>query len=120
MINKKLIIILILCSVFIVGLQVVEPVNSANWKKFDSGSYKISDGTLVKYTSYIKGNNQIRMNNYKNSKLIMTADFVKTGTKVVVSNKDGKGKSIGKKTTYAKGTLKNFYQAVIKSIKNYY
>lgn len=120
MINKKLILVLILCSVFVVGLQIAEPVSSASWKKFDSGYYKISDGRLVKYTSYIKGVNQIRMNNYKNSKLIGTTDFVKTGSKVVVSFKNGKGKSNGKTTIYTKLNLKNFYHKFIISVKNYY
>lgn len=60
--NSKVIIALLLCAVFVCGTQLAfaDPVSAATYKKFDSGKIK-SDGITMKYTSYIKGKNNICM-----------------------------------------------------------
>lgn len=108
--NKNIIIVFLLLSVFAVGtLNFADTVEAASWKKFDSGSYKADDGAKIKYTSYIKGTNKIHMKIYRNSKFFATADFVKTGQKVVITSKNPKGKIIEKKTEYTKKSLKKWY-----------
>ncbi|MBZ9571136.1 hypothetical protein KQY27_06235 [Methanobrevibacter sp. TMH8] len=65
--NKKVIIALLLCAIFVCGVQLAfaDPVSAATYKKFDSGQIK-SDGITLKYVSYIKGKNDIYMKlNYK-------------------------------------------------------
>ena len=61
-INYKVIMVLFLCAVFVCGTQlaIIEPVSAASYKKFDSGKIN-SDGIIIKYTSYIKGKNNVYM-----------------------------------------------------------
>lgn len=58
--NYRMILALVLCVVFVCGVQLAfaEPVSAANYKKFDSGKIT-SEGVTLKYTSYIKGKNNI-------------------------------------------------------------
>jgi len=97
-------------SVFVVGTcSFAETVEAAKWKKFDSGKFKADDGSVVTFTSYIKGSNKIHMKMYVKSKLVATMDLKKTGQKVVMTIKNNKGKVLAKETKYTKKSLKNYY-----------
>lgn len=128
MFNKKILYVLILCSVFIVGLQIIEPVNAANWKKFDSGSYKIDPPSGFKnkttYISYIKGSNNIKTNIYiykakTDDKIYSGTLYIsKTGNKIKTYAIEGKGKK-GKPDYYkTKYSAKKYYKLFISYLKN--
>lgn len=93
--DSRMIAALFLCAVFVCGVQLAfaEPVAAASYKKFDSGKIT-SDGITIKYTSYIKGKNNIYMKlTYKKmvlGKIYMTKG--KTKIKMTV-------KAVGQKTT---------------------
>ena len=58
--NYRIIITLLICTVFVCGVQLAfaDSVSAASYKKFDSGKIK-SDDMTFKYTSFIKGKNNI-------------------------------------------------------------
>jgi len=66
MFNKKIITALILLNVFIVGLQMAEPVNAAA-KDFDSGSFKVN-GEKITYVAFygLDSKNEVTISFYKN------------------------------------------------------
>ena len=128
MFNKKIIAALILCSIFIIGFQLVETVNAASWKKFDSGNYKIEAPSGFKnkttYTSYIKDSKNIKMNIYtyqsKDNKKIYSGTLYisKTGNKIKTYTADAKGKK--EKPDYYKTnySAKKYYNLFISHLKN--
>lgn len=86
--NSRLIIALFLCSVFICGAQLActDTVSAASYKKFDSGKIK-SEGIIIKYTSYIKGKNNIYVKLTYSNKVIGKMYLVKGKTKITYTGK---------------------------------
>jgi hypothetical protein len=108
MFNKKIILAIILISVFVVGLQ-MEPVNAMAGKKIDSGSFKVS-GKTIKYIAELDNkekNLYIEAYGGKFSSSYIVKK-VKNENKVYKYN-DIKFKYQLKKTYNTKKSLKNFY-----------
>lgn len=107
---KRMTVAIFLIAIFAVGtLHFTETVEATKWKKFDSGTIKMDDGTKLKYNSYIKGNNKIHTKLYLKSKLVFTMDYVKIGSKIAITSKNPKGKVLTKETEYTKKSLKKWY-----------
>lgn len=131
-INKNIIIVFLLLSVFAVGtLTFTETVDAAKWKKFDTGKFPIKDTKdyipgakpFMKYVSYSKPNN-IQINMYitkksdnKNIKFMYmqftkpNKNYVKMTSKSVFETKKD---SETMKWPYS---LKSYYKIVIYGLK---
>ena len=102
--NKKILLVFLMLSVFAVGtMNFIVPVEAATWKKFDSGSFidkkPISGFTnKMSYTSYIKGSKEIKVNFYgysakTNKKILFFSVYLtKTGNKIKLHSVDITGK----------------------------
>ncbi|MCL2115606.1 MAG: hypothetical protein FWH29_05225 [Methanobrevibacter sp.] len=125
--NKNVLIAILLLTVFAIGtLNLLDTVEAAKWKKFDSGSYNNEypeDGFKKKmsFVSYKKGSEYIKTKIYgykiKNNKkvLLVTVNMIKINNTVKsYSVVDGK-KS---KVTTHKTTLKQLYKEEIYAFKN--
>jgi hypothetical protein len=72
--NKNILIVFLLLSVFAVGtLSFVETAEAAKWKKYNSGKFTneysaAGDKKVMTYQSYTKGNNDLYVNVYSYSK----------------------------------------------------
>lgn len=117
--NSKVIIALFLCTVFVCGVQLAfaDPVSAATYKKFDSGKIK-AEGITIKYTSYIKGKNNIYMKlTYKGvqlGKIYMT----KEKTKIKVTYKISGQKSQSMSVKHYGMSLKTMYKYMKKGMLN--
>jgi len=118
--NYRTILALLVCVMFVCSVQLTftEPVSAASYKKLDSGKIKTEDATL-KYTSYIKGKNNVYIKlTYKNqiiAKIYIDKGKTKVkytikvpGQKTQIKTAKHKGKSI--KTLY-----KNFKKDMLTS-----
>jgi len=111
--NYKVITALFLCAVFVVGVQLAfaEPVSAASYKKLDSGKIK-SEGITIKYTSYIKGKNNVYIKlTYQNQVIAkMYIDKGKTKVKYTakVAGQKAQTKSVKHKGKSIKTLYKNF------------
>jgi len=111
--NYRAILALFVCVIFVCSVQLAfaEPVSAASYKKFDSGTIKTDDGATLKYTSYIKGKNNVYIKLAYQKQVIakIYIDKGKTkvkytikvpGQKTQIKTAKHKGKSI--KTLYKK------------------
>ncbi|KZX10446.1 hypothetical protein [Methanobrevibacter filiformis] len=120
---KRLIAIFI-CIIFVCGLQLAfaEPVSAAKLKKFDSGKIKI-EGITVKYNSYYKGKNYIRMKLYAkiySTNIPMgTIQFTKGKTKVKITMKIIGSKTKGLSFKHYGMSTKTFYRMFKNELNNY-
>lgn len=117
--NSRVIIALFLCSVFVCGAQLAftDTVSAASYKKFDSGKIT-SEGITLKYTSYIKGKNNIYVKlSYKN-KVIGKIYMVKGKTKITYTAKFTGQKTQTTSTKHYGKNIKTFYKQFIKELKS--
>lgn len=126
--NKNILIIFLLLSIFAVGtLSFVEQVEAAEWKKYDSGKFTdfypaASDKGIISYQSYVKGNNELYANLYSYSKktgdkkLYTKFSFSKKNgiTKIVINDYSWNKKLIGQnKVPY---DVKTSYKSMMKHV----
>ena len=116
-VNYRVLIALFICTVFVCGVQLAfaDPVSAATYKKFDSGKIVSEDMTL-KYTSYIKGKNNIYVKLTVNNKVIGKIYMIKGKTKITYTVK-----MVGQKTQTSsfahKGlSIKTFYKLFKKEL----
>ena len=109
--NYKVITALFLCAVFVVGVQLAftEPVYAASYKKFDSGKIK-SEGITIKYTSYIKGKNNIYVKLTYQNQVIAKMYMVKGKTMVKYTAKFVGEKTQTKSIKHNGKSIKSFYK----------
>jgi len=107
--NSKVILTLLVCAVFVCGVQLAfaDPVSAATYKKFDSGNVKIN-GIGCHYYSTIKGN-KIQVGIFYKNKLISFYELDKGKNKVTLYVCDSKGHVKYKQVIKTKKTLKSFY-----------
>ena len=122
---KKILIVFLLLSVFIVGtLTFTDTVEAAKWKKYDSGSYNEKGSfpgfkNKVSYVTYIKDSKNIKINFYqykaKNNKKVLgsTLYLIKSGKNVKIYGVEN-GKKSGTSLDPYSGTIKNYYKKIIK------
>lgn len=115
--NYRMILALALCVIFVCGVQLAfaDPVSAASYKKFDSGKIT-SDGITIKYTSYIKGKNNIYMKlTYKN--VVLGKIYLTRGkTKVTITSKVVGQKTESMSFKHYGLSLKTFYKYMKKGI----
>jgi len=120
MFNKKIILALILCSVFAVGtLYFADTVDAAQWKKYDSGKFKdeypaAGHKKVSSYQSYTKGTNNLYVNIYGHSK-----NGNKKLTNKLTLNKKGNIIKITEKN-YFSNEKETFYYQTKWSVKKVY
>jgi len=123
--NKSVLLVFLLLSVFAVGtLNFVDTIDAASWKKYDSG--KVTDEypatgykKIASYQSYTKGNNQLYVEMYSypkegGSKKISKATLTKKKNIIKITSKNYFSNE--KKTGYfeTKWSVKKLYKAVMK------
>ena len=125
--NKDLVVVILLLSVFAVGtLNFVGTVEAATWKKYESGMYYEKNPAkgyknTESYITYTKGSNEIKMDCYvyktKDNKKILdgTLYFTKVGKKIKFYTVQ-KGKKSKTETGTYQGTVKQFYKQVKKEM----
>jgi hypothetical protein len=123
--DKNMIIVFLLLSVFAVGiLSLNGTVEAAKWKKFDSGSYNIENPDkeykkTISYNSYSKGSNKIKvefiLTKTKDNKKVHsdTLLFTKKGKYLYLKGTDYTRKpvKVDKDTYKTKISVKNFYNS---------
>jgi len=113
--NKKVLIAILMLSVFTVGtMTFADTVEAAKAKKFDSGSFKFK-GQTVKYYAFIKGNS-ILVDYYMKNQYLGGYDIVKGKNKVTIKAVNSKGKYSSKDTVKTNKSLKTFYYSFNKSV----
>ena len=114
--NYRLIIATFLAIVFVCGAQIAfaEPVSAASYKKFDSGTIKTGDGVTLKYTSYIKGKNDIYVKLTVGKTTISNLYFVKEKTKIKVTIKSPGEKTQSYSEKHNGKSVKTYYNKFIK------
>ena len=123
MFNKKIITVLILLSVFVVGLQMAEPVEAVAGKPVDKGSFTVN-GAKIKYDAQLVGNSMfIEFNHkYKFMKNYQLTKVNKNQFKAYkYSDKTYEYKHV--KTYTSSKSLKNFYfsnykNTIVKDVKS--
>jgi len=114
---KKIFIVFLLLSVFIVGtLNFADTVEAAKWKQFDSGTVN-SDGMKFSYKTYSRGSNEIRLDMSYSGKVVTRNYLTKTKTGVNVVIKDYTGRTINKDFVKTSLSLKAFYRNFKKGLK---
>lgn len=120
--RKNIVLIVALISfMFVIGLQVAEPVAAASWKVIDHDSTKFKDGNTTvtyKWTTYKKGNNYVvvkgtyypDINSYKAHYYMYLKKISKTKIKIteksfLTNKKTGKNKILKQKTYYRRTKL---------------
>lgn len=134
--NKNIIIAILLLSFFAVGtMNLLDTVEAAKWKKFDSGTFTVTPGAFsldstfnskkkVSFVSYSKGSNQIKMNFYaykkKNNKKAYesTTYYTKSGKEIKSNIVDYKGQKSSGGTATVTSSLKSYYKTKLSSYKN--
>jgi hypothetical protein len=117
LLNSRVIIALFLCSVFVCGAQLAftDTVSAASYKKFDSGKIK-SEGITLKYTSYIKGKNNIYVKLSYNNQVIGKIYMVKGKTNITYTAKFTGQKTQKTSTKHNGKNIKTFYKKFKKDL----
>lgn len=126
-INKNVITVFILLSIFVTGLAIAEPVTSAKYVKFDSGSFPLKEEATgfkknAKYVSYSK-KNKIHINMYitfkasnKNFRISQT-QFTKSSKNYIKQSTKSFGSTTQTKTFKYTKSLSTYYKLFIKGMK---
>lgn len=120
MFNKKIILALLICTVFAVGtMHFVDTVDAAKWKKYDSGKFKdeypaAGYKKVSSYQSYTKGDNNLYVNLYAHSK----NGKKKLGSKLTLNKKGNVIKATEK--NYFSNEKETFYLQTKWSVKKVY
>jgi len=109
--NYRAILALLVCVIFVCSVQLAfaEPVSAASYKKFDSGNIKTDDATL-KYTSYIKGKNNVYIKLTYQNQIIAKMYIDKGKTKVKYTIKVPGQKSEIKSVKHKGKSVKTLYK----------
>lgn len=129
--NKNVLVVLLLLSIFVVGtIAFSDTVSAAKWKKYDSGSFNVKKPgpgfkNKFSYVTYIKGSKNIKMNMYmyftKNNKKIYAATFYMsktTGKTLKLYSVDLTGKKSKVEYYSYKGNVKSYYKGVKKRMES--
>lgn len=108
---------LFVCVVFVCGVQLacIDSVSAASYKKFDSGKIK-SEGITIKYTSYVKGKNNIYVKLTYNNKGIGKIYMTKGKTKITYTAKFAGQKTQKTSIKHHKKSIKTFYKKFKKDL----
>ena len=113
--RKNIVLMALVSFMFIIGLQVAEPVAAASWKVIDHGSDKFRQGNIdvtYKWVTYKKGNNYVvlktsyypEVNSCKPHYYLYLQKISKTKIKITektfLTTRAGKNKDINQKTYY--------------------
>ncbi len=126
-INKKILIVFLLLSIFAVGtLSFVGAVEAAKWTKYDSGKYSdeyplAGYKKVVSYQSYTKGNNALYVDSYVYPKkggkqLSDRTTFTKKNNVLKITSKNYFSNEIGSVYYETTGSVKSLYKAGMKNI----
>ena len=112
--NRRVLIAIFLCAVIVSGFQLAfaEPASAAKYKKFDSGSS--STGTY-KYTSYIKGTKNIRIDLTYDGKVFGKITLTKGKTKLKITSKFSNTKASTYLIKHNGKSIKKLYKTFIKA-----
>lgn len=109
--NYRTMLALFVCVVFVCGVQLafVDSVSAASYKKFDSGKMK-SDGITLKYSSYIKGKNNIYVKLTYQNQVIGKIYMDKGKTKIKYTFKFKGQKTQSQSMPHKGKSIKTFYK----------